>query len=114
MELLYTQDLDAFCIASSDADFTPLIMQLKANGHDVYGFGARKTPAPFVNACTTFLYLESLDDPADSEPAGARTRPPRGTRQTATTAIGISTSPGSTNQRTSSSPNGASTAARLP
>jgi uncharacterized protein (TIGR00288 family) len=61
MELLYTQKLDAFCIASSDADFTPLVMQLKANGHDVYGFGARKTPEPFVNACTTFLYLEGLD-----------------------------------------------------
>jgi hypothetical protein len=67
MELLYTQELDAFCIASSDADFTPLIMQLKANGHDVYGFGARKTPTPFVNACTTFLYLESLGDKAAVE-----------------------------------------------
>ncbi|RYD48074.1 MAG: NYN domain-containing protein, partial [Sphingomonadales bacterium] len=32
MELLYTQKLDAFCIASSDADFTPLVLQLKANG----------------------------------------------------------------------------------
>lgn len=62
MELLYTQKPDAFCLASSDADFTPLVMQLKANGHDVYGFGERKTPAPFVNACTTFLYLDSLDD----------------------------------------------------
>ena len=64
MELLYTQKPDAFCLASSDADFTPLVMQLKANGHEVYGFGERKTPAPFVNACTTFLYLDSLDDPA--------------------------------------------------
>jgi len=62
MELLYTQKLDAFCIASSDADFTPLAMQLKANGHEVYGFGERKTPEPFVNACTTFLYLDSLTD----------------------------------------------------
>jgi uncharacterized protein (TIGR00288 family) len=62
MELLYTQKPDAFCLASSDADFTPLVMQLKANGHDVYGFGERKTPAPFVNACTTFLYLDGLDD----------------------------------------------------
>jgi len=63
MELLYTQELDAFCIASSDADFTPLVMQLRANGHDVYGFGERKTPDPFVNACTTFLYLDSVVDP---------------------------------------------------
>lgn len=60
MELLYTQELDAFCLASSDADFTPLVMQLKANGHEVYGFGERKTPAPFVNACTAFLYLDTL------------------------------------------------------
>lgn len=35
MELLYTQKLDAFCLASSDADFTPLVMQLRANGHEV-------------------------------------------------------------------------------
>ncbi|WP_457310870.1 NYN domain-containing protein [Sphingomonas sp. UYAg733] len=66
MELLYTQKPDAFCLASSDADFTPLVMQLKANGHEVYGFGERKTPAPFVNACTTFLFLDSLDDPAQA------------------------------------------------
>lgn len=68
MELLYTQKLDAFCIASSDADFTPLVMQLKANGHDVYGFGARKTPEPFVNACSTFLYLEGLDEVGEEQP----------------------------------------------
>jgi uncharacterized protein (TIGR00288 family) len=70
MELLYTQKLDAFCIASSDADFTPLVMQLRANGHDVYGFGERKTPEPFVNACTTFLYLDRL-----GEEGSAATKP---------------------------------------
>jgi uncharacterized protein (TIGR00288 family) len=77
MELLYTQKLDAFCIASSDADFTPLVMQLKANGHDVYGFGdRRKTPEPFVNACTTFLYLDSLEDPeAPAAPAAPTAKP---------------------------------------
>ena len=72
MELLYTQKLDGFCIASSDADFTPLVMQLKANGHEVYGFGERKTPAPFRNACTTFLYLDTLGDAAPAAPAPAR------------------------------------------
>ncbi|WP_260596816.1 NYN domain-containing protein [Sphingomonas endolithica] len=64
MELLYTQDLEGFCIVSSDADFTPLVMQLRSNGRDVYGFGERKTPEPFVNACTTFLYLDGLGDAA--------------------------------------------------
>ncbi len=79
MELLYTQKPDAFCIASSDADFTPLVMQLRANGHDVYGFGERKTPDPFVNACTTFLYLDRLGEEAAAaakpEPALARAAP---------------------------------------
>lgn len=79
MELLYTQKLDAFCLASSDADFTPLVMQLRANGHEVYGFGERKTPSPFVNACTTFLYLDNLDGTevpaASEEPAAAK--PPK-------------------------------------
>lgn len=63
MELLYTRKLEAFCIASSDADFTPLVMQLRANGHEVYGFGERKTPSPFVNACTAFLFLDTLGEP---------------------------------------------------
>ena len=57
MELLYTQKPDAFCIVSSDADFTPLIMQLRAHGIDVYGCGAEKTPRPFRMACTAFMVL---------------------------------------------------------
>ena len=69
MELLYTQRPDAYCIASSDADFTPLVMQLKCAGHEVYGFGKRKTPTPFVNACSRFLYLDTLvgSDPVEHE-----------------------------------------------
>lgn len=71
MELLYTQKPDAFCIASSDADFTPLVMQLKSNGVEVYGFGERKTPEPFVNACTAFLFLDSFKE--EPEPKAKRT-----------------------------------------
>ena len=69
MELLYTQKPDAFCIASSDGDFTPLVMQLRANGHEVYGFGEAKTPSPFVNACSTFLYLDRLTGETDAAAA---------------------------------------------
>jgi uncharacterized protein (TIGR00288 family) len=75
MELLYTQKLDAFCIASSDADFTPLVMQLRANGRMVYGFGERKTPEPFVRACTAFLYLDSVVEP-EAAPAALNSTEP--------------------------------------
>ena len=60
MDLLYTKQLDGFGIVSSDSDFTPLVMRLRANGLKVYGFGEQKTPKPFVNACSKFLYLENL------------------------------------------------------
>lgn len=73
MELLYTQRPEAFCLVSSDADFTPLVMQLKANGQEVYGFGERKTPSPFVNACTTFLYLDTLEGAAEPTATSAET-----------------------------------------
>jgi uncharacterized LabA/DUF88 family protein len=65
LDLLYTDRPDAFGIVSSDADFTPLVMHLRAKGATVYGFGAKKTPEPFVNACSRFLYLESLGEGRD-------------------------------------------------
>ncbi len=70
MDLLYTKELDGFCIVSSDSDFTPLVMRIRANGLKVFGFGEKKTPEPFVNACSKFLYLENLgEQPAPPSPA---------------------------------------------
>ncbi len=69
MDLLYTQKLDGFAIVSSDCDFTPLVMRILTNGLKVYGFGEKKTPLPFVYACSTFLYLETIDQAIDSETA---------------------------------------------
>lgn len=66
LELLYTDGPDAFGIVSSDADFTPMVMHLRAKGAAVYGFGARKTPEPFVNACSRFLYLDKLAGVTDN------------------------------------------------
>jgi uncharacterized LabA/DUF88 family protein len=68
MDLLYARSVDAFALVSSDADFTPLAMRLRGEGAEVYGFGQRKTPEPFVNACSQFTYLEGLV-PASAAPA---------------------------------------------
>jgi uncharacterized LabA/DUF88 family protein len=62
MDLLYSDKPEGFGIVSSDSDFTPLVLHLKAKGAKVYGFGAKKTPMPFVNACSRFLYLETLGE----------------------------------------------------
>jgi uncharacterized LabA/DUF88 family protein len=67
LDLLYTDRPEAFGIVSSDADFTPLVMHLRAKGAAVYGFGSRKTPEPFVNACSRFLFLDELQTPAGED-----------------------------------------------
>ena len=61
MDIVYTRQVDAFCIVSSDCDFTPLVMRILAEGKAVFGFGERKTPLPFVVACSRFLYLDDED-----------------------------------------------------
>jgi uncharacterized LabA/DUF88 family protein len=69
LDLLYADRPDAFGIVSSDADFTPLVMHLRAKGAAVYGFGEQKTPEPFVNACSRFLFLDKLGAPASGASA---------------------------------------------
>lgn len=64
MDLLYARSVDAFAIVSSDADFTPLVMRILTNGVKVYGFGQKKSPDPFVNACSQFIYVEGLGQPS--------------------------------------------------
>lgn len=68
MDLLYARNLDGFAIVTSDADFTPLVMRLLTDGLKVYGFGEKKTPEPFVNACSKFTYVEALGQPTSVGP----------------------------------------------
>jgi uncharacterized protein (TIGR00288 family) len=60
MDLLYSDSIDAFALMTSDSDFTPLVMRLLESGFSVYGFGENKTPLPFVDACSIFIYTENL------------------------------------------------------
>src|SRR6478672_11008638 len=62
MALLYTEHPDAFAIASSDADFTPLVMHLREKGLLVYGYGQAKTPEPFQSACSRFTDVDQLEE----------------------------------------------------
>ncbi len=62
MDILYTKQVDTFCLVTSDSDFTPLTLRLRAEGKQVIGFGGQKTPLPFVNSCSKFLYLDEDQD----------------------------------------------------
>ena len=72
MDLMYAGNIDSFALMSSDADFTPLVLRLLTNGKKVYGYGERKTPSAFVNACSQFTYVDSA--PTVSDPADASSR----------------------------------------
>ncbi len=60
MDILYSGNVDGFCIVSSDSDFTKLAMRLREAGMQVIGMGEKKTPKPFIAACEKFKYLEVL------------------------------------------------------
>lgn len=74
MDLLYTRRFSGFCIVSSDSDFTRLATRIREEGVTVHGFGERKTPVTFRNACDTFTYLDVLEEPQDQPTAVAPTR----------------------------------------
>lgn len=60
MKILHMNAVDAFCIVSSDSDFTPLVQEIRSNDIPVYGFGESKTPSAFVNSCTKFYYIDKI------------------------------------------------------
>lgn len=60
MDILYTGNVEGFCIVSSDSDFTRLASRLRESGMEVIGMGEEKTPRSFRVACTRFVNLENL------------------------------------------------------
>ena len=60
MDLLHSNDVQGFCIISSDSDYTRLATRIRENGLFVIGVGEKKTPKAFVNACNQFIYSENL------------------------------------------------------
>ncbi|MDL9980951.1 NYN domain-containing protein [Microbacterium sp. ASV49] len=86
MDLLYTGRFQGFCIVSSDSDFTRLASRIREDGVIVYGFGERKTPDAFRNACDRFTFLEVLEEPAveaDTAAAASKRVTPAKLRQDA-------------------------------
>ncbi|MFD0892280.1 NYN domain-containing protein [Luteolibacter ambystomatis] len=67
MDLLYTNRFQGFCLVSSDSDFTRLATRIREQGLTVYGFGEKKTPAPFVSACDKFIHTELLEVPGEEK-----------------------------------------------
>ena len=60
MDLLHSDGIDIFCIASSDSDFTKLVYRLKESGKIVIGMGESKTKEALAKACDEFKILNLI------------------------------------------------------
>ncbi len=69
MDILYSDRVDGFCLATSDSDFTRLASRLRESGMTVIGMGEEKTPRPFVSACDEFKFVDKLAKDAESKNA---------------------------------------------
>ncbi len=77
MDILYSGNVDGFCLVSSDSDFTKLAQRLRESGMFVMGIGEQKTPKPFRTACDTFKLLEIIS--SEDAPEVVETVKGRGT-----------------------------------
>ena len=66
MDILYTGEVQGFCIVSSDGDFNKLATRLREAGKVVIGMGEKKTPESFRVSCERFIFLDVLSN-ADSD-----------------------------------------------
>ena len=71
MKILYNNNVDGFCLVSSDSDFTRLAATLKEEGKTVVGMGESKTPAALIKACDSFKMLDVLYTKKATETAKA-------------------------------------------
>ena len=62
MDILYTGDVQGFCIVSSDGDFNKLATRLREAGKVVIGMGEKKTPESFRVSCERFIFLEVINE----------------------------------------------------
>jgi len=79
MDILHGAVVNAFCLVSSDSDFTRLATRIREQGIFVMGIGNKTTPRAFVNACEVFVYNENLLPETDSakpasQPRGAKAK----------------------------------------
>lgn len=62
MDILYSGNVEGFCLVTSDSDFTRLAARIREAGMYVVGMGEVKTPEAFKSACNVYRYLDLLSE----------------------------------------------------
>lgn len=86
MDILYKGNVDCFCLATSDSDFTNLAMRFRNDNIVVIGAGEQKTPSSFRKACDIFIAIDELIK-ADDAPTQKQNKTTQAATTTAKTAV---------------------------
>lgn len=62
MDILHSDSVKAFCIVSSDSDYTLLAQRIREDGLTVIGYGESKTPKSLVNTCCEFMISNQVKE----------------------------------------------------
>ena len=65
MDIMYTKNVDIFCIVSSNSDFTRLVTRLCEEGIEVIGMGKSDASKTLKAACTIYKNLEVIYGDSD-------------------------------------------------
>ena len=69
--ILFEKDVDVFCIAAGDSDYTRLVSELRERNKTVIGLGGRNVNQSFVNAFNEFIYFDAGEEkPAKKKEKG--------------------------------------------
>ncbi len=71
MDILYSGNVDGFCLVTSDSDFTRLAMRLREANMYVIGMGESKSPVSLTKACNKFIHLNLIYDQPGNASSGA-------------------------------------------
>ncbi len=77
MDILHSKLVNAFCLISSDSDYTGIANRIREEGIFVMGIGQAKTPDAFVKACELFIYTENLTPDENVPQIGKKQVKPR-------------------------------------
>lgn len=74
MDILYSGNVDGFCLVTSDSDFTRLAMRLREANMYVIGMGESKTPTALTKACNKFIRLNLISEQSANASSGESDR----------------------------------------
>ncbi len=65
--MLFEKEVDVFCIAAGDSDYTRLVRELRERDKTVIGMGGRNVNPGFVNAFNEYIYLSMGEEKKKKE-----------------------------------------------